>query len=310
MHNIWRFDPTTLRLFITACSEGSFGRAADKEGIVPSALSKRIAELEEAVGTALLYRQQKGIQPTAAGLCLLQHAQHILEEMTVMSAALSEYAEGHEGQLRISANRSSIVQFLPGDIRAYREIHPSIDLQLHERTSEEVIDDVSGNVTDIGIGTELTDLQDRGLVSTDYHCDRLVAVMAAEHPLSGKSALSFSETLAFKHIALHKDSPLYRTLARAAKTAGASIKYEVHVKSFDAVCRMAEAGLGVGIIPRHAVSHVEGRRLVAIPLKDSWAARRFQIVTKPSASQSRACSIFLEFLRLRAAQDNLCEAVH
>ena len=89
MHNLWRFDPTTLRLFISACEEGTFGRAAEKEGLVPSALSKRMAELEEAVGTPLLYRQQKGIEPTPAGLCLLQHARHVLDEMTVMSAALS-----------------------------------------------------------------------------------------------------------------------------------------------------------------------------------------------------------------------------
>jgi DNA-binding transcriptional LysR family regulator len=300
MQNLWRFDPTTLRLFITACEEGTFGRAAEKEGIVPSALSKRIAELEEAVGATLFYRQQKGIQPTPAGLCLLQHAKHVLGEMTVMSAALSHFAEGEQGHLRISANRSSIVQFLPQDIRAYRAIHPAIRLELHERTSEEVIDDVTGNLSDIGIGTDLTTVQDRGLVATEYHRDQLVVLLSPTHPLSGRSSLAFEETLPFDHIALHKDSPLYRRLEQAAQATKAKIKYEVHVKSFDAVCRMVEADLGLGIIPRASISYIEGNELVAVPLSDSWATRSFQIVTKPQQAQSKACSVFLEFLRTRA----------
>lgn len=300
MQNLWRFDPTTLRHFITACEEGTFGRAAEKEGIVPSALSKRIAELEEAVGATLLYRQQKGIQPTPAGLCLLQHAKHVLGEITIMSAALSHFAEGEQGHLRISANRSGIVQFLPQDIRAYRAIHPGIRLELHERTSEEVIDDVNGNLSDIGIGTDLTTVQDKGLVATDYYRDQLVVVLAPSHPLSHRSSLAFNDTLAFDHIALHKDSPLYKRLEQAAHAAKAKIKYEVHVKSFDAVCRMVEADLGLGIIPKASISHIEGSKLVAVPLSDDWATRNFQIVSKPHQAQSKACSIFLEFLHARA----------
>ncbi|WP_296258112.1 MULTISPECIES: LysR substrate-binding domain-containing protein [unclassified Pseudomonas] len=301
MHNLWRFDPTTLRLFISACDEGTFGRAAEKEGLVPSALSKRIAELEEVVGAPLLYRLQKGIQPTPAGLCLLQHAKHVLGEITAMSAALSHYADGEQGHLRISSNRSSIVQFLPQDIRAYREAHAGIQLELHERTSEELIDDVSGNVSDVGIGTELINAEERGLTITEYRSDQLVVVVPHGHSLSERCSVAFSETLPFNHVALHKDSPLYRRLDQAARLAKQKIKYEVHVKSFDAVCRMVEAELGLGIIPRESISYIPGVELVAIPLADEWAIRRFQIVTKPQAAQSKVCSIFVEFLRARAA---------
>lgn len=307
MHNLWRFDPTTLKLFISACEEGTFGRAAEKEGLVPSALSKRIAELEEAVGAPLLYRLQKGIQPTPAGICLLGHAKHVLSEMTLMSAALSHYAEGEQGHLRISANRSSIVQFLPQDIRAYRETHAGIQLELHERTSEEVVDDVSGNASDIGIGTELVGVEDKGMTLTEYRRDQLVVVLAPGHPLSDRTALAFQDTLGFDHIALHKDSPLYRRLDQAARMAKHRIKYEVHVKSFDAVCRMVEAQLGLGIIPRESISYIPGAQLVAIPLTDDWATRSFQIVAKPKAAQSKACSIFLEFLRLRSSAPGVTE---
>ena len=300
MQNLWRFDPTTLRLFIAACEEGAFGRAAEREGMVPSALSKHIAELEDAAGVLLLYRQQRGIQPTPAGLCLLRHARHVLGEMTAMSAALSHFAQGEQGHLRISANRSSIVQFLPADLRAYRAINTHVQLELHERTSEQLLEDVSANLSDLGIGTELAWAHERRLEVTEYHSDQLVVVMAPSHPLSSAASLAFAETLGFEHIALHKDSPLYQRLAQAAKAAKGEIKYEMHVKSFDAVCRMVEAGLGIGVIPKGAISHIEGAPLVAVPLTDPWATRRFQIVARPEAFQSKVCAVFLAFLRNRA----------
>jgi DNA-binding transcriptional LysR family regulator len=84
-----------------------------------------------------------------------------------MSAALPHYADGTRGHLRISANRYSIVQFLPRDIRAYREQHAGIQPELYVRTSEELVDDVSGNVSDIGIGTDLSNARERGLTVTN-----------------------------------------------------------------------------------------------------------------------------------------------
>ncbi|RRW39888.1 LysR family transcriptional regulator [Pseudomonas luteola] len=297
MHNVWRFDPTTLRLFIAACEEGTIGRAAERESMVPSALSKRITELEEAVGTQLFYRQQKGIMPTPAGFCLLKHARHVLNEMARMSADMTRFSNGLRGHLRISANRSSIVQFLPADLRAYRATHPEITLELQERTSEQILDDIMGNQSDVGIGTALLHAAERGLSVYNYHCDHLALVVPVGHPLSDRPDISFSESLSFNHVALHKDSPLYRTLEQAARAVKQTIKYEVHVKSFDAVCRMVQAELGIAVIPLRALSQDRnGPDLKAIPLTDPWANRHFHIVARPDEYLATACRDFLTFL--------------
>ncbi|WP_460134581.1 LysR family transcriptional regulator [Pseudomonas sp. S1_E04] len=297
MQSIWRFDPTSLKLFIAACELGSIARAAERENMVASAVSKRIAELEEAVGTPLFYRHKKGITATPAGDCLLEHATRVVDDLLQMSAQLSGFAKGQRGHIRVGANRSSIIQFLPHDLRAFRTAHPQIEIALEEQTSEEALEAVLGNQHDLGIGTGLCDAVERGLEVHDYHWDELVLVVPMDHPLCQHRVIAFSDSLAFSHIALHKDSPLYRTLDQAARNEGQTIHYEVHVKSFDAVCRMVQAHMGIAVIPRKAVSHTDGPALVSIRLSDSWACRRFHIVTRPPPYQSAACRSLLQFLR-------------
>ncbi|VVO04162.1 LysR family transcriptional regulator [Pseudomonas fluorescens] len=299
MQSIWRFDPTSLKLFIAACEQGSIARAAERENMVPSAVSKRIAELEDAVGTPLFYRHKKGIEATPAGLCLLEHARRVVDDLLQMSADLSGFADGQRGHIRVGANRSSIIQFLPQDLRAFRDARPEIQIELQEQTSEEAVESVLGNQSDLGIGTDLSGAAERGLDVHAYHSDELVLVVPAGHPLSEKTVAAFSDSLSFSHIALHKDSPLYRMLDQAARSAKKTIKYEVHVKSFDAVCRMVQADLGIAVIPRRAISYTEGPGLVSVALTDSWASRRFHIVSRPAPYLSAVCKSFLEFLCAR-----------
>lgn len=297
MQSIWRFDPTSLKLFIAACEQGSIARAAERENMVPSAVSKRIAELEEAVDTPLFYRHKKGIKATPAGLCLLEHARRVVDDLLQMSAEMSGFANGQRGHIRIGANRSSIIQFLPQDLRAFRDTRPEIEIELQEQTSEEAVESVLSNQCDLGIGTDLSNAARQGLDVHDYHSDELVLVVPQGHPLATESAIAFADSLPFSHIALHKDSPLYRMLDQAARQGKKTIKYEVHVKSFDAVCRMVQADLGVAVIPRQAISYTEGPLLVGVPLTNSWASRRFHIVCRPTPYLSNVCKSFLEFLR-------------
>ncbi|WP_414155236.1 LysR substrate-binding domain-containing protein [Pseudomonas sp. BNK-43-a] len=298
MHSTWRYDPTTLRLFIATCEEGSFARAAERENVVPSAVGKRIAELEEVVGAPLLYRHNKGVQPTPAGMCLLAHAQRLLTEIMKMSADLSQYAGGQRGHVRLHANRSSIIQFLPDDLNRFLTAHPEVDIDLEEHTSEAALEAVLGHQCDLGVGAGLESAAQLGLAVHEYRLDQLVLVVREDHPLACRECISFAESLTFKQIALHRDSPLYKTLENAARAADVNINYGVHLQSFDAVCRMIQGGLGIAVLPDRAISvNPDGPPLVRIPLQDDWARRQFHIITQPDELTSAACKSFLEYLK-------------
>lgn len=266
--------------------------------MVPSAVSKRMGELEEVVGSPLFYRYNKGIQPTPAGACFLAHAQKLLSELLRMSSDLSQFASGVRGHVRIHANRSSIIQFLPNDLNRFLAAHPNVDVDLEERTSAQILEGVIGNESDIGIGAGLSAASAQGLNVQEYRRDRLVIVVREDHALAASEPIEFAQSLQYKHIALHRDSPLYQTLDKAARKAGKSINYRVHLESFDAVCRMIQGGLGIAVLPDHAICESpDGPSLVRVPLTDDWAIRQFHIVSRPNDLTSATAKSFLEFLR-------------
>ncbi len=97
------FDPVTLRLFIAVCEERNLARAAEREAIVASAVSKRIAAIEAEVGAPLLVRGRRGIEPTAAGQALLRQAREALGAMERMHAELSDFATGVQSSAGVAA---------------------------------------------------------------------------------------------------------------------------------------------------------------------------------------------------------------
>ena len=118
-----RIDLTSLQLFVAVCELGSIGRAAEREFIAASAISKRLSDLEATLNTPLLYRHTRGVDLTPAGESLLHHARSVLYSLEKMQGELSEYADGVRGHVRVHANISAIVQFLPEDLGAFHRLH-------------------------------------------------------------------------------------------------------------------------------------------------------------------------------------------
>ena len=93
-----RLDLKTLRLFAAICEAGTLNGAARRAAIAPSAVSKRLAELERALGCALLTREPRGMRPTPAGETLLHHTHRMLASAEQMALELAEHAHGAQRQ--------------------------------------------------------------------------------------------------------------------------------------------------------------------------------------------------------------------
>ena len=118
-----RVDLTTLRLFIAICEEKNLTRAASREGIAASAVSKRMHDFEAAFGVTLFARLSKGMALTPAGEALLHHARVTLLNVEKIAVELAEYSNGVRGHVRMLANLSAIVQFLPEDLSQFFSAH-------------------------------------------------------------------------------------------------------------------------------------------------------------------------------------------
>ncbi len=274
-----RMDLTSLQLFVAVCELGSIGKAAEREFIAASAISKRLADLEATLGTPLLYRHTRGVDLTPAGESLLHHARSVLYSLEKMQGELSEYVDGVRGHVRVHASISAIVQFLPEDLGAFIREHEQVKIDLEEHLSTEVVRAVQEGAADLGIcnaGVGTGELQ-----TLPYRQDQLVLIVPQGHALASEDAIAFVQSLDWDHVGLHATSSIYLAMREAAAAAGRSIRLRIHVTGLDAMCRMIHNGLGVGVMPRRAFELMHGvGDLACVELKDDWARRRIELVAR------------------------------
>lgn len=303
-HFTRRIDLTTLQLFVAVCELGSIGRAAQREFIAASAVSKRLSDLETALDTPLLYRHTRGVDLTPAGESLLHHARSVLFSLDKMQGELSEYADGVRGHVRVHASISAIVQFLPEDLGAFIRRHGEIKIDLEEHLSAEVMRAVQEGAADLGICNASPSSGAAGaeLQTLPYRRDRLVLIVPRGHVLAARERVAFTETLDFDHVGLHANSSIYQAMRQAAAREGRSIRLRIHVTGLDAMCRMIHNGLGIGVMPQRAFVLMHGvGDLESVALSDSWAERQLQLVARDFSTLPRTARLLVDHLTTRPA---------
>ena len=290
-----RLDLTSLQLFVAVCELGSIGKAAEREFIAASAVSKRLSDLEATLDTSLLYRHTRGVDLTPAGESLLHHARSVLYSLEKMQGELSEYADGVRGHVRIHASISAIVQFLPEDLGAFVRQHEQVKIDLEEHLSTEVVRAVQEGAADLGLCNTAVGIGE--LQVLPYRDDRLVLIVPRAHVLSAHSAIDFEATLEYDHVGLHANSSIYLAMREAAARAGRTIRLRIHVTGLDAMCRMIHNGLGVGVMPQRAFELMHGvGELSCVPLTDDWAKRRIQLVARDFSTLPMTARLLVDHL--------------
>lgn len=295
-----RIDLTSLQLFVAVCELGSIGKAAEREFIAASAVSKRLSDLEATLETPLLYRHTRGVKLTPAGESLLHHARSVLFSLEKMQAELSEYADGVRGHVRIHANISAIVQFLPEDLGSFSQEHPQVKIDLEEHLSTEVLRAVQEGAADLGICNVGAGGNSHELQTLPYRHDELVLIVPRGHALAQQQSVAFEDTLDFDHVGLHSNSSIYLAMREAAAAAGRAIKLRIHVTGLDAMCRMIDNGLGVGLMPRRAFTLMHVGELGCVPLTDAWATRDIRLVARDFSTLPLTARLLVDHLRARA----------
>jgi DNA-binding transcriptional LysR family regulator len=291
-------DPVTLRLFIAVCEEGHVARAAEREAIVASAVSKRLGALEAELGVALLVRGRRGMEPTAAGEALLRRAREVLGGMERLRAELSEFASGVQGSVRVLASPSVLAEHLPDDIARFVAQHPGIQIQLDERMSPDIVRSVREGAADLGILWDTGDLGD--LPTQPYRRDHLCVAMPTQHPWARRPHLRFEDTLDQVTIGVAPGGLMDAMLRRQAALLGRLPMQRIQVSSLDAACRIIAAGLGLAILPREAAApHADAGRLALVALDEPWAERQFVLCSRAQALLSASARLVLDHLQQR-----------
>lgn len=297
-------DLISLRLFTHVCDARSIARVAEQENIVGSAISKRLAQLEHTVGTPLLVRRKRGVEPTPAGEALLEHARSMLNSAQSIERDMAAFAAGVRGQVRVLATASVMAESLADDVAAFLQVdaHRHIQVNLEERLSAEVVRGVRQGVAALGICWDAADLGP--LQSRTYRFDHLAIVVHPSHPLAKEKTLEFTQTLAFDHVSLPVASAVQMMLQRAAAQVGKSVNYRVIVSNFEAAIRVVRANLAISVVPLEvAQPYGTSLGLAIIPLSNAWAQRRFTVCFRDVGSLSAPARLFLDHITQSSAYE-------
>jgi DNA-binding transcriptional LysR family regulator len=294
------FDPISLRLFIAVCEERNIANAAKREAIVPSAVSKRISQMEQEAGVQLLERGRRGVSVTAAGEALCRYARESLQLLDRMQAELGAFADGVQGHVRVFASKSAVAQVLPEDISLFAKRYRDVRVSLEEREIWEVVRGVEEGRADIGVCWNAVDL--RGLRTFPYHRDQLAVVVHPAHPLAKRTSVSFEDTIDFEHVDIVARSIMQTMQRSVAAAAGKQMRYRIQVSTVDAAYRIVAAQLAVAIIPQEEASTIQQTLgLKVIPLSNDWAKRQFVVAVRDKGL-SRPAQLLLESLKESASE--------
>ncbi|WP_019451613.1 LysR family transcriptional regulator [Cupriavidus sp. BIS7] len=294
-------DLTTLRLFVAVCETQNMARAGEQEHIVASAISKRLAQLEETVGATLLERQRRGVTPTPAGEIVLTHARAMLAAADRVARDMEDYGSGIRGQVRLLATVSSMAESLPDDIAAFLQMpgHQDVGITIEESLSIDVVRSLREGSAPLAICWDAADLE--GFQTRPYRADRLAAIVSNSHPLAQAISCDFAQTLDYNHIGMPAQTAVQTMLNRHAAILGRRINYRAVVSTFDAALRCVRADLGLAIIPSEIAAPVaQALDIRAVPLRNDWAQRRFAICSRDFDALSPAAKLLVDFLQARA----------
>ena len=301
---VYRYDLTDLRLFLNVAEAGNITRGAERSNLSIGAASTRIKNLEATFGTALLSRNSQGTTVLPAGEVLRERALAVFRELEQLHGELQLFNGSVRGSIRIFANTTAITEILPTELSVFLSSRPHIDVELEERLSPDIAFAVAEGIIDMGILAG--DVNTDGLDVLPYRRERLALVVGASHPLCNRGTIDFGEVLHENFITLQRESAIYSFANQVAKSHGVSLNIRIKVLSFDALCRMVEAEVGVGLAPTSVALRLKRKYGIRVlQLSDEWADRALRICVRDRRALPTFTRELVDFLASHAPSGQL-----
>jgi DNA-binding transcriptional LysR family regulator len=294
-----RFDLVDLQLFIAVAETRSITNGAQRVHLALASASERIKGLEAALGVSLLKRVRRGVELTAAGESLLDHARIVMHNVEALRGDLAEFSKGMKATVRFLANTSGLSEYLPKALAAFLAQHPHISIDVEERESGEIAHAILTGAAELGLAAEhaLPDTIERIAFSED----RLVLVAPREGELEGRRQVDFREVIACDFVGLITSSALHAHVTGHAARLGARLRFRARLNNFDAIGQMVAAGIGVAVMPEVAARRcARSMKINVVRIQDSWANRQLAICARSFKSLPKPARQLAEHLRKTA----------
>ena len=295
-----RFDLVDLQLFVAVADTGSITHGAARASLALASASARIKGLEADLGVALVRRRRRGVELTAAGESLRDHARAIMHQVTMMQGDIAAFSSGVRASVHLLANTSGLSEHLPKALGVFLREYPDISLDVEERESADIVGAIAGGAADLGFAAEHA--VPAHFERFSFSEDRLMLVTPRRSDFSNRRQIDFIEVGNRDFVGLTNATALAVHIGRHAARLGVRLQVRARLRDFDAICRMVAAGVGVAVVPEAAAKRcAQSMPITTLAIRDDWANRRLVICARSFKSLPKPAKLLVDHLR-KAAQ--------
>src|ERR1700759_4205022 len=267
-----RFDLVDLQLFVAIADSGSITHGAARATLALASASARIKGLETDLGVALVRRRRRGVELTAAGESLRDHARTIMHPGAMMQGDIAAFSSGVKASVHLLANTSGLSEHLPRALGLFLREYPEISLDVEERESADIVGAIAGGAADLGFAAEHA--VPAHFERFSFSEDRLMLVVPKRSEFSNRRQIDFVEVGNRDFVGLTNTTALAIHIGRHAARLGVRLRLRARLRDFDSICRMVAAGVGIAVVPEAAARRcARVMPIAAVRLRGAWAHR-------------------------------------
>jgi DNA-binding transcriptional LysR family regulator len=286
----------SLKMFCDLAETESFTKAAQINNVTQSAVSQQISSLERQFKSLLIERSKKKFRLTREGEVLYDYSKQIIQTYDSLSNKLQEIKEIISGTIRVATIYSVGLHDLPPYLKKFLKAYPTVNVHVEYRRSNQVYEDVLGNVVDLGLVAYPS--RDAKLEVVPLRKDRLVLICHPQHPFAKNKSVKLKELAGQKFIGFEPDIPTRRAIDKILRDQEVAVQHVMEFDNIETVKRAVEIDAGVAIVPQGTITQeVSKQTLAEVQMEDAEFYRPLAAIFKKNKVLSPAMKQFLAVLK-------------
>jgi DNA-binding transcriptional LysR family regulator len=286
----------SLKVFCDLTETESFTKAAQINNVTQSAVSQQISSLERQFKSLLIERSKKNFRLTREGQVLYEYSKRIMQAYDSLHSKIQEIKDIVSGTIRVATIYSIGLHELPPYIKKYLKSYPTVNVHVEYRRSNQIYEDVVGNVVDLGLVSYPN--KDARLDVVPLWKEKLVMICHPQNPLAKSKALKLSQIAGQKFIGFEPDIPTRKAVDRILREHDVAVQIVMEFDNIETVKRAVEIDAGVSIVPEGTVvQEVAKKTLAAVEFDATDMLRPVAAIYKKNRVLSPALKQFLNVLK-------------
>jgi DNA-binding transcriptional LysR family regulator len=297
-------DTRQLAAFCAVVERRSFSQAAERLGVTQPAVSLQVRALEKRLGTQLLDRSGRRVEPTETGMRLYRGAQRLLAlEQQVLDEIAGEGEGELNGELRLGASTGPAAVVVPLLLGEFQREHAGVHVALTVSDTQSIVERVAARDLELGIVGAAR--RHRGVAFEPFFDDEVILACPPGHPFAGRT-VTIDELRGESLIVMQEGAGVRQIVEDALRELGLRLRdldVRLELGLQESVRSAVQAGYGVTFISRSAVEPELAAGTLAAARVDGLDARREISLARASGrTPTRAAEAFVRFARERLAQ--------